>query len=137
MPNFFIIGTHEDHAPLLAVSQGTHEQALERITRFERGQGRVGYQHFYVYAVQALPPTYNYPEVGLLLLTDHIKPENIAQYYHLALGHELDNMPQEQALNQLQSALDYLDKKRIQIEGRAVLEASKGTEVPTQTAQTS
>jgi len=129
MPNFFIVSTTDDHAPHLMLSQRSYAETLEAIKHFEK----IGYRHYYVFAVKALPPNHYYRNVAQLALEAHIKPNDMPGYYTHALGHEFDNLPQQQALDELQRTLDYLDKKRIQIEGRAVTEEQQPKEVTTGT----
>lgn len=117
MPNFFIVSTTDDHAPHLMLSQKSFQETLTDIkTKFEK----LGYRHFYVFSVKALPSNHYYPGVAQLALEAHIKPDDMPNYYTLSLGHELDLLPQEQALDELQKAIDYLHKKQLQIEGRVV-----------------
>jgi hypothetical protein len=122
MPNYFIVSTTDDHAPYLMLSQKDYNQTMEGIKHFEK----MGYRHYYVFAVKPLPPNHYYPGVTQLVLEAHVKPDDMPGYYTHSLGHELDLLPQEQALAELQRALDYLDRKRVQIEGRAVQTESIG-----------
>jgi hypothetical protein len=116
VPNYFIVSTTDDKAPYLLLSQGTYNDTIERTKHFEK----LGYRHYYVFAVKALPPNHYYPNCTQLALEAHIKPDDIPGYYTYSLGHELDNLPQDQALTELERAVDYLCKKRHQIEGRTV-----------------
>lgn len=120
MPNYFIVSTTEDRNPNLFLSQSDYVNTLAKIRGFEK----FGYRHYFVFSLKGLPMMLSFPNVTPLALEAHIKPDDMPEYYRYGLGQEIESLPQEQALEELQKALDYLDKVRVRIEGRTQTQAA-------------
>jgi hypothetical protein len=113
MPNFFTVSTYDDHTPVLTLAQKEYSETRQLVDRFGPG-----YFHF-IHSVEALPPNRHFPDVIQLKLCAVVRPHNLIEHCKTALGDALDRGPIEQALVELQECVDYLDRKRIQLEGRA------------------
>jgi hypothetical protein len=112
VPNFFIVSTHDDIAPILTLSQKPYEETKRAVDKFTNV-----YFHF-IHSVEALPPNTRFPDVVQLKLCAVVRPFDLIEHCRTALGDALDRGPIEQALVELQTCVDYLDKKRVQLEGR-------------------
>jgi len=123
MPNHLIVSTKSE-TPKLYLAQIDLPQILSTL----RGWTDTNSHNAYVYAMrkvggfgsQLISAPLDHTELALEAI---VKPHNHVDSLMYTWGLEMDDIPYEQAQEKLQAMLDFVDRKRIQIEARNKREA--------------
>ena len=115
MPTSFIVTTRAE-TPKLWISQ----RPLEEIHRALRAWPYSHTHRQFIFDLRVLPNNGNQfadpTGCSSLALVGRMEPENEAEHYRFALGHAIENLPQEQAQREIQTAIDHLEKLRHRVE---------------------
>lgn len=121
MSTFFVVSTPSE-TPKLFISQ----RPLEEI---ERSCQNWAYSHVhrsFIYELRVLPDNPSAPNgqpkgCASLALTARIEPDNAAEHYRTCLGLAIDKLPPNQALEEIQRTVDYLEKRKVDFEPTAAV----------------
>jgi hypothetical protein len=120
MPSLFVVITKTER-PQLCVSQKSLPDTISNLKCWSYSHSH----QMFIYEPRILPSTaygssqYGQPkDCAELAMIARLDSEEKIEHHQFGLGHELDQLPYDQALLHTQEAIDYLQRKMIQIENK-------------------
>jgi hypothetical protein len=114
MPSLFVVIGNEQ-VPRLYVSQQPLKETLRALRSYPYSHTR----YSYVFETKALKKGAESDPTGhvQLLMVGRVNPSDPVETHQFSLGDALDQLPEAQAINRTQQAIDYLQRKLSHYEG--------------------